>query len=63
MKILLNGKATLEEAFAQIEIDTLRQEFRNAQLDPEEVPAQLKTIIAMHDYPQKLIEVVEKAAE
>ena len=62
MKILLNGKATLEEAFAQIEIDTLRQEFRNAQLDPERVPTQLKTLIAMPDYPQKLIEMIEKAA-
>jgi len=62
MKILLNGKATLEEVFAQIDIGILRQEFRTAQLDPEKIPAQIKSLIAMPDYPQKLIKVVEMAA-
>lgn len=61
LKVLLNGKPTLEDVFADIEIDTLRQEFRTAQLDPEKIPAQLKSLIAMPDYPQKLHDVVEKA--
>ena len=62
MNILLDGRATLEEVFAQIEIDTLRQEIRNAQPDSESIPARLKTLIAMPAYPQKLIEIIEKAA-
>jgi hypothetical protein len=61
MKTLLNGKSTLEEVFAQIEIDTLRQEFRNARLDPERISAKLKTLIAIPDYPQKLVEMIGKA--
>jgi len=62
MNLLLSGKSTLEDVFAQIEIDTLRQEFRKAQLDPEQIPAALKTLIAMPDYPQKLIRIVETTA-
>jgi hypothetical protein len=62
MKILFGENATLEEVFAQIEIDTLRHEFRKAQLDPEQIPAALKPLIAMPDYPRKLIEIVEKSA-
>lgn len=60
LKLLLNGKTSLEEVFADIEIDTLRQEFRSAQLDPEKIPAEIKILIAMPDYPKKLVEVVEK---
>lgn len=61
MKILLNGKTTLEEVFAEIDIDTLRKEFRKAQCDPEKIPAKLKALIATPDYPGKLIEMIRKA--
>ena len=62
MKILLNGKTSLEEVFAEIEIDTLREEFRKAQDSPEKIPANLKRLIAMPDFPEKLVNMVEKAA-
>ena len=62
MKILLNGKATLEKVFAGIEIDTLREEFRKAQENPESIPAKLKPLIATSDFPEKLVNVVERAA-
>jgi len=62
MKILLNGKASLEEVFAEIEIDTLREEFRKAQDSPEKIPAKLKPLIAIPDFPEKLVSIVEKAA-
>ena len=62
MKILLDAKATLEEVFAGIEIETLREEFRKAQDSPERIPGELKELIAMPDFPEKLANTVEKAA-
>ena len=60
MKILLKEKTTLEKLFAEIEIDTLREEFRKAQLNPEKVPIKIKRLIAMPDYLEKLMKMVEK---
>jgi len=62
IKILLHGKATLEELFAQIEIRTLRDAFRDAQHSAEKIPSKLKPLIAMNDFPEKLVKMVEKAA-
>ncbi len=62
LTILLNGKSDLEEVFADIEIDTLRKAFREAQDDPEKIPAKLKPIIAMPDFPHMLVALVKKAA-
>jgi hypothetical protein len=61
MTLLLNEKNSIEEVFAEIEIDTLRKAFQEAQNDPEKIPAKLKPIIAMPDFPQKLLNLVEKA--
>ena len=61
MKNLLNGKRALEEVFAEIEIDTLRQAFREAQIDPERIPAKLKPILAMPDFPERFVRMVEQA--
>jgi hypothetical protein len=61
MTILLNGKSSLEEVFAEIQIDTLRQAFREAQIDPERIPSKLKPIIAMPDFPERFVNMVEKA--
>ena len=62
MTILLNGKPTLEAVFAGIEIQTLRDEFRRAQDSPERIPAELKPLIATPDFPEKLLNTVQKAA-
>ena len=62
MKILLHGKASLEEVFAEIDIDTFREAFREAQDVPEKVPAKLKPLIDMPDFPKKLVSMVKKAA-
>jgi len=35
MKLLLDGKTTLEEVFANIEITQLRQEMKDPQQNPE----------------------------
>ena len=62
MRILLNEKASLEEVFAEIDIDTFRDAFREAQNAPEKIPAKLKPLIDMPDFPEKLLSMVEKAA-
>jgi len=61
MKILLTGKTSLAEVFAEIEIDTLREEFRKATLSPDKISPKIKRLIAMPDYPEKLVKMVEKA--
>ncbi len=61
-QILLNGEPSLGALFANIEIDTWRQAFREAQIDPERIPAKLKPIIAMPDFSEKLVAMVQKAA-
>ena len=61
MKILLHGKATLEDVFAEIEIATLRKEFKKAQLNPEKIPTSIKRLIALENYPAKLLAMVQKA--
>jgi len=61
MKILLKEKTTLAKVFAEIEIEILREEFRKAQLSPEKIPQKIKRLIAMPDYPEKLMKMVEKA--
>jgi len=60
MTLLLNGKSSLEEVFAEIEIGSLRQAFREAQINPESIPSELKPIIAMPDFPERFVHMVEK---
>jgi len=62
MRILLHGKASLEEVFAEVDIETFRDAFREAQDVPEKIPAKLKPLIAMPDFPEKLVTIVENAA-
>lgn len=59
LTILLNGKSSLEEVFADIEIADLRRAFREAQDDSERIPAMLKPLIAMPDFPEKLGNLIE----
>ncbi|MCK4303990.1 MAG: transposase, partial [Candidatus Eisenbacteria sp.] len=62
MRILLGGRATLEEVFAEIEIDTLREAFREARDAPEKIPSKLKPLINMPNFPEKLVTMVRRAA-
>lgn len=58
MKILLNGKASLEEVFAEIEIEVLRKALKEAKNFPERIPSELKPLIAMRDFPAKLVAMI-----
>ena len=62
MKLLLNGKSSLEAVFSDIDIESFREAFREAQDAPEKIPAKLKPLIAMPDFPQKLVNMLQSAA-
>jgi len=62
MRIVLSGKASLEEVFAEVDIATFRDAFRESQDVPEKIPSKLKPLIAMPDFPEKLLSMAEKAA-
>ena len=62
LKVLLNGKTSLEQVFAEIEIDTLREAFRQSQQAPEKIPGQLKALAALPAFPEKLISTLRRAA-
>ena len=62
MKILLNGKATLEAVFAEIEIDIFRKVFQKAKHAPEKIPATIQQLIEKNDFPEKLVTLIQKAA-
>ncbi len=59
-KALWKAVATLEALFAEIEIYTLRKAFRQAQEDPEKIPVKLKPLIAMHNFPEIFVAMIEK---
>jgi len=62
IRILLNEQASLEEVFAEVDIDTFRDAIRGAQDVPEKIPSKLKPLSAMPDFPEKLLSMAEKAA-
>ena len=61
MKILLDGKATIEDVFAEIEITRLREELKEAQQNPEKIPTKIKSIINEPQYPEKLTNILKKS--
>lgn len=54
MDILLDGKATLEERFAEIDIETVRRELKTSRQAAERIPYKLKRIIKDSDFLQKI---------
>ena len=62
LKVLLQGQATLEERFAQIEIETVRKELHAAQSSLERVPAKIRQLIAGPTFPEALYRLFQRAA-
>ena len=54
MKILLNGKSSLEELFADIDATEVRSELKISQVNIDKIPAKLKILIKKSDYPEIL---------
>lgn len=55
MKIILNGKETLEDRFAEIDAKLVRQELKKSQEDSEKIPANIKAIIKKPQLPEILV--------
>jgi len=54
MKLLLNGKTSLEELFAEIDVNEVRNELANSQGNIEKIPAKLRKLTKKADYPKML---------
>ena len=62
LKILLNGQATLEDRFAQIQVETVRKELRDALNSPEKVPSRIRQLIHIQSFPETICCLFKKAA-
>jgi hypothetical protein len=62
LKTLLNGQATLEERFAQIDAETVREELRTVQGSLEKVPPKIRQLIALPAFPEAICSLFQKAA-
>jgi len=57
MKILLNGKPTLEALFANIDITLVRKQLSNSQSSWERIPAKIKKIISQPEFVQAITHI------
>ncbi|HDH06369.1 MAG TPA: hypothetical protein ENH01_11815, partial [Nitrospirae bacterium] len=55
MKIILNGKCSLEERFAEIDIKLIRQELKEKQKQIGDTPPRMRKIYKIRNLPEKLI--------
>lgn len=58
MDILLNGKSTLEEVFAEIDIKRVRDELAKAQQDFNKIPVKLRKIVSHTKLPEMIAEML-----
>jgi len=57
MRILLDGKATLEERFAEIDARLIRKELAKLFANPDKVPPRIKKLIRQPDFPGQLLAI------
>lgn len=62
LKVLLHDRPTLEERFAQIDIEIVRKELEAAQASLEKVPAKIRQLIALPAFPEIICGLFQKAA-
>jgi hypothetical protein len=62
LKILLNGKATLAERFAKIDIVQVRHAFSEAQKDTQRYPKRMAKLFKIPHLPKQLAELTRKKA-
>ena len=55
LKIILDGAATLEERFSEIDARLLQQELSHLTAHSEKVPLQIKKLIKMPEFPDMLV--------
>jgi hypothetical protein len=59
MNILLDGKANLEEVFAEIDVKVVRDELAKAQQDFNKIPVKLRKIISQAQLPERVAEMLK----
>jgi len=59
MNILLDGKANLEEVFAEIDVKVVRDELAKAQQDFNKIPVKLRKIISHAQLPEMVAEMLK----
>ena len=57
MKVLLNGRATLEALFADIDITLVRKQLFNSQSSWERIPAKIKKMISTPEFVQAITHI------
>lgn len=62
LEVLLNGHATLEERFAQIDIDAVRRELTAARTSLDRVPPAIRQLIQVPAFPESLSALFRKTA-
>jgi hypothetical protein len=62
LKILLDGKPTLEARFAEIDVDLVRRQLNDARKSFDKIPAALKKIIAQPGFPQIVTDLFRAGA-
>lgn len=60
LEIILSGKATLEERFAEIDSKIVREEMKKSHEDSQKIPSEIKKIIKMPKLPEILGNLFEK---
>ena len=63
MDILLAGKTTLQERFAQIDIEAVRRKLHESHESPEKIPSSLKRIIRQPDFLQKITRILHRRTQ
>ena len=61
-KVLLDGQSTLEERFAQIQVDAVRNEMHDALNPPEKIPSKIRQLIHVQTFPETICRLFKKAA-
>jgi hypothetical protein len=62
LRIILNGRATLEERFADVNQDKVRLELNTAHVSVDKVPQKIRRLIATPEFPLTLCQLFEKTA-
>ncbi len=62
LEILLHGNTTLEGRFAEIDVNTVREELKKSQEHSEKVPAVIRRLIKKPDLPKIITDLFQNAA-
>ena len=59
MKVLLNGHSSLEERFAEIDVELVREELTKINDQQEKIPASMKKVLQTKNLPVKIAKITK----